>query len=531
VASSLGRHVIAHARKWQAPAVVGAIGGIFCALVLLPLAAPLAGGAGEALRLRSFGAFAAPGTWALLLRSLGLSACVAAVSVLAGAPLGLLLGRMDVAGRRLLLLVHGFPFFVPPFLLALGWFYLLGHQGFAGSETTARLLFHEIGHVAILGLAFAPVVSTLVAVGLWNVDPALEEAGRVVARPLRVAARILLPAVWPALALGAILAFALAFSELGVPMFLRVPVYPAVVFSRLGGIDYDPPEALLLASPLVPVALLLLLAERGLIGRRAFDVLGLRHREHEPIPLGRWRSAATLCCWVLVLASVLPIAGLLLRAWEGGGFMEVARWIGGSLQNSLTAAGIAATVIVVIGAVLGHARARSLPGARLLDAGAVLAFVSPAVLLGAGLIALWNRPETRFVYGGIGILVLGYVARYGIVGMRLLAVGIAQSPASLEHAAGAFGAGYLRRLLAIVLPMHAHSLCAAWFVTAVFCLRDLETAVLYYPPGCEPLTVRIFTLEANGPEAVVAALAVVHITVTAAVLGAGGLVLGRRRSR
>ncbi len=35
----------------------------------------------------------------------------------------------------------------------------------------------------------------------------------------------------------------------------------------------------------------------------------------------------------------------------------------------------------------------------------------------------------------------------------------------------------------------------------------------------EPLTVRIFTLEANGPEAVVAALAVTQIAVTAALLG------------
>ena len=52
--------------------------------------------------------------------------------------------------------------------------------------------------------------------------------------------------------------------------------------------------------------------------------------------------------------------------------------------------------------------------------------------------------------------------------------------------------------------------------------------MLYYPPGSEPLTVRIFTLEANGPEEVVAALAILHITMTACVLAAGLMLIPRR---
>jgi iron(III) transport system permease protein len=63
----------------------------------------------------------------------------------------------------------------------------------------------------------------------------------------------------------------------------------------------------------------------------------------------------------------------------------------------------------------------------------------------------------------------------------------------------------------------------------VFCLRDLETAVLLYPAGEEPLTVRIFTLEANGPQAVVAALSCVQVVMTAAVVALGSALLFRRR--
>lgn len=53
--------------------------------------------------------------------------------------------------------------------------------------------------------------------------------------------------------------------------------------------------------------------------------------------------------------------------------------------------------------------------------------------------------------------------------------------------------------------------------------------MLLYPAGQEPLTVRIFTLEANGPAAVVAALSCVQVAMTAAVLAIGGAVLFRRR--
>jgi iron(III) transport system permease protein len=65
--------------------------------------------------------------------------------------------------------------------------------------------------------------------------------------------------------------------------------------------------------------------------------------------------------------------------------------------------------------------------------------------------------------------------------------------------------------------------------TFAFCLRDLETAVMYYPPGGEPLTVRIVTLEANGPGAVVAGLALVQLVLGGACLGVGAWLLGGRR--
>ena len=519
--------------RWQQHAVIGGAGALFVIIALLPLVCPLFGLLNQGPRdlLQGLEVFASSRPWVLLANSLGLSGAVVVGALTLGTPMGILLARTDVIGRRVMLLVHGFPMFLPPFLLALGWFYLFGRQGTLGGETSASLLFHPLGQVAVLSLAFTPVVTALIALGLWNLDPSLEEAARVTARPFRVAVGILLPAAWPSIVLGAILVFALSFSELGVPMFLRVDVYPAAIFSRLSGINYDPGEAFLLALPLVLMALMLVTAERRLFKNRSFDFFGIQHRERELLPLGRWRCVLSIVVLGLTLFSLFPIIALSVKAWTGGGLLLAGQWLGGSLLNSLLGAGFAATMIVGIGAVIGHARARELRGSRFLDFVGVLAFVTPAALLGIGIIALWNRPSTNFLYAGIGVIVIGYVARYGIIGIRTTAVAVAQSRLSLEQAAATAGAGFTRRLVSIVLPMHRRTLAAAWILAAVFCLRDLETAVLYYPPDWQPLTVRIFTLEANGPEAVIAGLATVQVAITMALLGVGVLILKKGSER
>lgn len=464
----------------------------------------------------------------LLLRSLALSAVVTLLALALGVPLGVLVGRTNVRGLWAAALLHAFPAFLPPFVLALGWFHVFGVSGLLGSEASSRLLFGPVGLVAVLALCFTPIATALVVLGLQGVDPALEEAARVVAGPFRVVTRILTPAVAPAWILAAIVIFTLSFSELGVPMFLRVDTFPAAVFARLGGVDYAPGEALALILPLLPLAMILLAVERRFVGTRSYAVFGLRSRAQERLSLGRGRSAGTVAIWFAAVLSVAPIAALGWRALAPGGLAEVGQWMGSAAWNSLAASAVAATLIVGMGVVIGHAGARHLRAAASLDAVAVLAFLAPAAVLGIGLIGLWNRSALSWVYGSAGMLVVGYVARYAVLGVRTVATLVAQTPVHLEEAAATVGAGYWRRLTRILLPLHARGIGFAWLLALVFCLRDLELAALYYPPGGEPLTVRLFTLEANGPQPVVATLALVQVAMTAAVLAVGSLLLARR---
>ncbi len=529
MAAAVGRALIL--RRWrrhEAAAALGAaalVAALASGLPLLRLASELTNAGADGLRV-----LAGARPWQLLGNSLALALAVTVVALAMGVPLGVLVARTDLIGRKALWALHAFPIALPPFLLGLGWFHVIGKHGLAGNEATSAWLFGWAGAVTVLALAFTPVVTSLVAVALLGFDAAQEEAARLVARPLRVAVRILVPGVAPAVALGALLVFVLAFSELGVPMFLRVEVFPAAVFARLGGVDFSPGEAAALALPLLPLVVGLALVERRLAGRRSFAVLGLRGGARTPLLLGRWRAPVSIAAWGLAAAAVLPICALAMRFVARGSLGELLSWTRGAPWNSLVASGVAATIVTGLSIVGGHALARRRLAAGFLDGLAVLAFITPAAVLGVGLIAVWSRPATAAIYSSAVILVIGFVARYLVIALRACAVAFAQIPVTMEEAAAASGARYGRRLVRILVPASGRGLLFAWLATFVFCLRDLEMAVLYYPPGGEPLTVRIFTLEANGPQAVVAGLACLQVVMTALAVAAGAFLLPRRQA-
>lgn len=503
--------------------MIAAAGGVL-AIALLPALFQIAReifSSGAAIHLLASGRL-----WWLLSRSVALSAVVTAVSLGSGVPLGVLFAKAAFPLRRTLFAAHVAIVFLPPFLPALGWFQLFGPHGVLGGTQATRTLFSEAGLILVLTSCFAPIVTAFTALGVRGVDAGLEEAARIAGGPLRTAARILVPTAAPAITLAGIIVFALALSELGVPMFLRIDVYPAVVFARLGGMDFAPGEAAVFVLPLMIIALALLWVEHRYAGRRAIASLGRLGESRAPL----FRPRLTLLAAAVVGAAVssAPLLALAAHAASHRGFAELSSWVGDAPWNGLRSSALAAVGMCALALVLGRDFARRGRAGVWLDAVAVLAFIVPSPVLGVGMISAWNRPATNWLYTSYGILVLGFLARYSVVATRTFAASVAQLPDSLEEAARTMGAGYLRRL-ALLAQLAPRGLVAAFLLALMFALRDLETAALFYPPGGEPLTVRIFTLEANGPPGVVSALAVLHVAITFAAVGAGCLMLRFQR--
>lgn len=463
----------------------------------------------------------------LLLSSLTIAAATTLASLFFGVLLGTVLGRTRMRFAALALFLHCVPLTLPPFVTALAAFHLFGRGGWL-TELPTPWLFGKLGCIVVLTTCLTPVLTVLTWLGVRGTDPSGDETARIVAGPWSALRQVVVPQALPAIALGAIIVFSLALIEIAVPMFLRVDVYSAAIFARVGGFDFAPGEAAILALPLLGISMLLWLLESA---SPAHAVIALpRARQGSTLPLDskRARTFSGTLAALAALIGISPIVVMSVEAVRGNGFSQLASYAGDAMINSALYAASVSTIVGVL-AIASVSVARQYPRfVKAQDALTWLGFLLPPALLSLGAISIWNRVGTQWLYGSAGVVVLALAARYAVLAIRIGLSGEQQLSPSLIDAARVHGARYLHRLLQVQLPASWRFTAGAWLLVFVFCLRDIETTALLYPPGGDPLTVRLFTLEANGPPAVVAAMAVALASMTLVPLAAASLFLTRR---
>jgi iron(III) transport system permease protein len=502
---------------------------VSAAIVLILLAPPLIAVASGALAADAdiWAQLLRPRSLELLLNSLTIAASTTLASLIFGVLLGTALGRSQMRFAALALFIHSIPLTLPPFVSALAAFHLFGRSGWLGTLPTAWL-FGTPGCILVLTISLTPVITVLTWLGVRGTDPSGDEAARVVAGPWRTLRQVVLPQAFPAIVLGAIIVFSLSLIEIAVPMFLRVDVYSAAIFARLGGFDFAPGEAAVLSLPLLGMSVLLWLAERA---SPAHTVIALPRARQDYIDLFDSNRARIFTAAMAIIAAIIgasPVIVMTLEAVRGDGFADLGTHAGDAMVNSIFYAGGVSTIVVILATVLLSV-ARQFPSfVRTQDALAWLGFLLTPSVFAIGAITFWNRPEFQWMYGTAAVVMLALSARYAVLAIRTGLAGEQQLSPSLIEAARVHGATYVQRLLYVQLPALSRFIAGAWLLVFVFCLRDIETTALLYPPGGDPLTVRLFTLEANGPPAVVAAMTVVLASMTLVPLAGASLLLGRR---
>ena len=412
----------------------------------------------------------------LLLNSFVLAALTMLLATGIGVPLGILFARTDLPRRGVFAVLFTIPLLLPPYVTAVSWFDLLGRQGSLSrvwgeglAEWTSSQLFGLSGCVLVLVPTFVPIQMLLVMAYLHSVDQRLEEAARLVTSWGAVLQKVTLPLILPAILLGGTLVFLLTLGELGVPTFLRFDVFAVESLTQFAAF-LNPGAATAAAVPLVLVTLFLLLTEWRLFGPR---VLPFRMTApvdpSEPIRLQQFRAplllAVSILCLLLVL---LPLLGLAARAGSLGVYSEAFQLAGESLLRSIAYADAGATALAVLGFLLGYlVHTNSLGLGRFVDALTLFLFAVPGSVLGIGLVSLWNTPVTVFIYASPWIVLLGYLAQYSVLTTRVTVAALNQIPPSMEESAEVAGAGWLRRVVLIVIPLSGRGLLAAWLLAYI----------------------------------------------------------------
>jgi iron(III) transport system permease protein len=359
-----------------------------------------------------------------------------------------------------------------------------------------------------------PIVVLIVMIHARTIDPDLEAAARIVARWRSVLWHITLPLILPGISLAAILVFLLSMGEFSVPMFLRYDVFPVESFTEFSAF-YSFDAATAASIPLVLITVLALGIEDLFLREKTYQ-LRPAHGQAVPIRLGTLRRPLFFLVAVLCLIFVaVPYMVLIARSGSIAVYGQAMIKAGDSLVRSVMLGVIGASILTLLGALSGYIiYKKDFRFWRAMDTLTIFLFALPSTITGAGLVSLWNRPLTNIIYQTFAIILLGYVAQYTALTSRITVAALAQIPPSMEQAAQAAGARWARRMSLIILPLARRGLIGGWIVAYIFCLRDTGISMMAYPPGGDTFTVRTFTLMANNPPELIAALCVIMIMVT-----------------
>lgn len=453
---------------------------------------------------------------------LGVAVAVSATAV--GTAAAWMCARTDVPGRRLLRALLPLPLVLPSFI---GAFVMLA--AFAPGGLLAAVLEPagiRIGDVggfwgsfAVLTLLTYPYVYLPAVVRFGQLPPTLEEAARLSGMgAARAFAAVVLPQARAAILAGTLLVFLYAISEFGVVQLMRYPTVTRIVYStRL----FDTPTSLALSLLLGVIAVAVIAAERA-VARRSPLVRGASGGPPLLVSLGRWRAAAAGFLGALVgVALVVPVGVLVWWTVRGGSGL---RAFGGGLEQ-LGAAALNTSAISVVAALC--AVVAVLPAAWLTvrsptrlgeAAGAVVVggFALPGLALALALVFWTVRAPGPIgaLYQTLPLLVLAYVVHFGAHSMRAAQVAVAAVPVRVDEAARTLGAGRVRRLVAVELPLMAPGLLAGGGLVLLSVAKELPATLLLSPPGFETLATRIWsaTESALFADAALAALALVALS-------------------
>ncbi|MDW9853346.1 ABC transporter permease subunit [Sinorhizobium meliloti] len=495
--------------------------------------------------------------WRPLFNTLSVAVGAISLSLLVGTVLAWLISRTDMFGRRWFATALIVPYMLPAWTFALAWTTLFKNRTVGGQpgwlEATGLtppdwLAYGQFPITIILALHYTPFVILLFGSALRRFDSQLEDSARILgAKRHQVALQIILPLMRPALLSSMVLIFAKCLGEFGVPYVLGLPVKFEVlstslfrsIASRQTGV------AGVIAGSIMLIGIITLWIDARLVREaRRFVTIGSKGSMNRQSRLGRMRlPAAGFAATVFLLSVGLPLLTLLLSTvmkmparftldnftldyWIGRDLDTIALKTGILLssdlwtaaRNTLTIVGIASVTSGILGLLVGYVVIRT--PVRLLSVYlrqvTFLPYLVPGIAFAAAYLSLFAVPRGPLpaLYGTVVILVLAliadqmpYASRGGISAMTQLG----KDP---EEAAQVAGAGWLRRMISIVIPIQKGSLVTGVLLPFISGIKGLSLFVILAVPSTDVLTtysLRLvdyhYTQAANAVVLIIAAIA------------------------
>ena len=141
----------------------------------------------------------------------------------------------------------------------------------------------------------------------------------------------------------------------------------------------------------------------------------------------------------------------------------------------------------------------------------------PSVSVGLGLLVAFSQ-RPLLLNGTTAIVVLAHFVLISAFSFGNVSAGLARLPPDFEEVASSLGAQPTYRLLNVTLPLIAPYLIAAFGLSFALSMGELGATVMVYPPGWVTLPVAIFGLTDRGDIFSGAALTMILVAATLALL-------------
>lgn len=451
--------------------------------------------------------FSEPRHLQVLWSTIRLSVFVTMFAATVGSLLAWLVARTDLPMRRAFEALIPIPLFLSPFALGIAWVILgspasgllnILYRAITGSEEPLFTIFSFTGLVWTMGLFFVPYSYLFTVSSLSNMDGTLEEASQIAGSTTwQTMRRVTFPLMIPAVTSALLIVFVLSSEMFSIPGLIGVTAgYRTLPYLIYQYTHLVPPNWPVAAA--AGVALFLMMSV-GVILQRRVSVKDQRYvtvtgKGVRPtiIRLGGWRyvSAAFVCCY-LMMALILPFGALFmatfisffsstlspelftLRWWP-----EVLRYgeFQDAVRNTLTIAVIGPTLAILIGFFLTFLWRRTRA-----PLGREMEILSTAPVAVPGLVVsmafLWTFIRTP-LYGTVGLLVLAYVARLLYHPIRMFSSSMVQLDRGLDEASRVAGAGILRTMRSVSLPLLKTTGLSVWLLLFILMVRELNTAIM-----------------------------------------------------
>ncbi|HXW25000.1 MAG TPA: iron ABC transporter permease [Xanthobacteraceae bacterium] len=528
----LARHAFAAAIGVGAAAFLGLF---FLYPVLEVFGASVLDPAGTAFTLRNYAVVLTnPFFLQALGNSLFVAAAATALAILFGVPFAFCVARLPIAGTSVLLALAALPLVLPSFVSAYALVLMFGRAGVVtGALRAVGVPFESLyglkGIVTAYALTLYPYVVLPAVAAFKSIDASVEEAaenlGASRGRTLRT---VTLPLALPSILAGGLLVFIEALENFGVPFVLAEdkPILSVEAFKLFVGETADnPASAGVLGVLLIACTVAALFAQRAVLARRRYATAARR-----PAPLltvrASTRRLASLFCWTLVGAALIPFAAVVLisflafkgpvlhYAFSFGNFADLFQRSYRPLANTLVLAAAAAIGSTLVGVPIGYVIVRR--PSRLsaaLDVIATAPFAVAGTVLGIGLILAFGHGYL-ILTGTALIMIVAYVVRKLPFAVRSAGAIMHQIDPSLEEASINLGVAPLPTFLRITVPLMLGGIVGGSVLTFVTVASELSATVVLYSGPWTTMTVAMFQALEGTSAGVAAAAATVLILCT-----------------